>query len=661
MATKQAPKPVTDELLADEYLADLVYDALLERGDPSKVSEITLEIDNPRITFPLVRRIVSDSPRFITIDRQWDLAARYFDRSRPTEGNLRESVDAAGKPMSTIQMATELSAIYRKGAETYFSLLNKAVQNTQTYFKANKSEYGLASWLPLVDAEEEEDVLFDNNLTRARLAPFAEASTNANWSPARYADATLALVEQARQPISHRLLGVLAWLQLREGYDPRKHFEVCLADKRLVWLTGKGGGRWITRAHADRLERILEERGAALAGEDTNEEASPAKGAKSAESTTPSLSVTAQTEAVSTNGATAAKTEPTATVAAVPAAPEVRPLDVSEADLGALLAIATERGGPAEVSELLALRYEVVAGDPSFRSDVDTLTARLKADERFLYVGAGRFREANSLPLFVYSLPDFLSFPDLQFVSMDGEIMDEEIADEGFAGTLRQDILSPLTQDAGDDEGRYTGREPENTSALRLVVKAHHKEIGTFPLCQFSDDFLPGDAPVVEVTIRDANGEAHNVIVNHEIRLAFNWFGLYEALNADSGPVFLLHKTARPFEFRFEAQTETDPLVYVSPARTEELMGLREAAEEGGDMATFDLACEVLANYPKGLDFVQAFTEVNIIRRVTRRKLASILSNYFCFVQKPGQSLWRFDAKMRDRGTDRNKRKYIKR
>jgi hypothetical protein len=276
-------------------------------------------------------------------------------------------------------------------------------------------------------------------------------------------------------------------------------------------------------------------------------------------------------------------------------------------------------------------------------------------------VGAGRFREPNSLPLFVYSIPDFLTFPDLQFISLDGEIMDEEIEDEGFAGTLRAEVVNPLVQDAGDDDGRYTGDQEADASSIRLVLKAHHKEIGTFPLCQVPDGFFPADADVVEITIRDPNGEMHNVIVNNDVRLAFNLFGLYEFLPADSGAVFFLHKTSRPYEFRFEPGEANDPQVYVEPARLSELLGLREQAEESGDLATFDLACEILAHHPKGLDFVQAMTEVNIVRRVTRRKLASILSNYYCFVQKPGQSLWRFDAKKRDLGTDRAKRKYIKR
>jgi len=340
------------------------------------------------------------------------------------------------------------------------------------------------------------------------------------------------------------------------------------------------------------------------------------------------------------------------------------PLDVNESDLRALERIIADRGGAVDAAELLALQYEVVAGDPSFRSDVETLSDRLRADDRFLAVGAGRFREPNSLPLFVYSIPEFLAFPEFQFISMDGEIMDEEIEDEGFIGTLRQDVQSPLSQDAGDDDGRYTGADDARNAddgSIRLVVKAHHKEIGTFPLCQIPDDFFPSDAGVVEIIVRDPSGTAHDVIVNRDIRLAFNLFGLYELLDADSGATFRLHPTARPYEFRFEPLAETDAQIYVAPARIAELLALREQAETGGDMATFDIACEILAHNVKGLDFVQALTEVNIVRRVTRRKLASILSNYYCFVQKAGQPLWRFDARKKDLGTDSAKRKYLKR
>lgn|GEM_PF-944087 len=667
--TKQAEQEKTEKLLADEYLNDLVYDALLERGEAAKISEITLEIDNPRILYPVVRRILNESPRFLIVDRQWDLTARYLDRSHTTERNLVEVIDAAGKPLSAITLATELSTVYSRDSSDYFALIKRAGRNEYTYFATAMGDYGLAKWLPLTDAEEEEDVLFDNHLTLEALAPFAEISEKANWSPERYATATLTIVEQAKYPLSHRLLGVLAWFALRGKYDPLAHINACLADTRLVWLSGKNGGRWITRAFADRLELLLEEEGVA-AGANASEEAEEAVASVpvvspvsppepvTLVSTTPVDVVLVEESLVEV--AEEVVTESVTEPIPVPV-PEVAPLNIADEDLKAIEQIVADRGVAVEATELLALRFEIVPGDPSFRADLNVLQAQLQSDERFLYVGAGRFREPNSLPLFVYELPEFLSFPDLQFVSMDGEIMDEEIEDEGLAGALRQELLNPLAQDAGDDESRYTGDASADAERIRLVVKAHHKEFGTFPLCQIPDGYFPKDADVAEIAIRDPSGQTHDVIINNNIRLGFNLFGLYEYLQADSGGAFYLSKGKRPFEFTFEPAEENDVQVYLTPERMEELLALREQAEESGDVATFDIACEILAHYPKGLDFVQAMTEVNVVRRVTRRKLASILSNYHCFMQKPGQNLWRFDAKKRDLGTDRSMRKYIKR
>ena len=640
-ATKEAERADVAEVLADEYLSDLVYNALLERGEASKASEITLEINNPHITFPIVRRALTDSPRFLSVDRLWNLSARYLDRSRPTERNLLDVLQAAGRPLSTSQIATELSAVYDRPAELYLGLLSKIV-NSDRYFRTPGGDLAPRAWLPLVDADDEEDVLFDNNLTPEQIAPFRKASGDVQWSPSTYAEASRKVVEasQDRGAVPHRVLGVLAWASLGGQYDPLKHLLACLGDSGLVWLSG---GRWITRAKADELEAQLADRAAGMTEEEPAEE--------------PVMAAPAPAAAQIPEAAA----EEVLVPVAAPAVPPRKPLEVTGSDLAAMEQVLADRGAAADAVDLLALQYEVVPGDPSFRDDLAVLSDALKGDPRFLYVGAGRFREPNSLPLYVYTVPEFLHYPDPQFVSLEGEIMDEEIEDEGFAGTLRQEMANPLAQDVGDDAGEYTGDVPADAESLRLVLKAHHKEIGTFPLCQVPDGFFPTDAPVVEVLVRDPSGAAHEVIVNNELRIAFNLFGLYESIAADSGGVFHLHRTARPYEFRFAPDDEEDPQVFLSPARYAELLALREQAEEGGDMATFDIVCEVLAHHAKGLDFVQAMTEVNVVRRVTRRKLASILSNYYCFAQKPGQSLWRYDAKKRDMGTDRTKRKYLKR
>lgn len=669
MATKKMPKadkievatrPLSeadrDNLLANAYLSDLVYDALLERGEASKIAEIAQEINNPLITATAVRSALDAksedtrrSRRFVLMDRIWNLTARYMDVTRSLERNLMDVIRAAGKPLSTAQLASELSVIYNRPSELYFGLLQKVLGNTQLYFKGPGSSYGLAEWLPLVDGENLEEVALDNKLKPEMVTRLLPLTNKVGWSKTTYGDASYKLLSALKgAPVPHRLLGTLAWAAMGESYDPRAHLAACLAESRLVWLSADGKGRWITRETADRLERLLADRAASAV--DEVEEAP--------------LPVAPPVVEVAVEPVTATEPEPVVEeivpVVAEPVVEEAKPLSVSEEDFGLLATIVGERGVPVEVSELLALQYEVMPGDPSFRNDMAVLEAQLKRDARFTYVGAGRFREADTLPPFVYDLPEFLAFPDLQFVSMDGEIMDEEIEDEGFAGSLRQDIFLPLAQDAGDDEGTYTGAALVD-EPLILVVKAHHKEIGTFPLCQVPDGFFPDDAPVVEVTLREEDGTAHDVIINNESRLAFNFFSLYEKIEADSGGCFRIQTTARPYEFRVEVLEETDPQVYLSSERYAELLSTREQAEESGDVATFDIVCELLEEYTKGLDFVQLLTEVNIVRRVTRRKLASILSNYFCFVQKAGTGQWRFDAKKRDMGTDRTKRKYLKR
>ena len=649
-----APRPVvkpktlaaetveTEAQLADAYLADRVYAALLERGEPAKISEITLEIDNSRITFPLVRRALDDASKFALAERQWSLAARYLDTSRPVERTLMDIVRAAGRPLDRITLATELSEVYRRDASIYFSLIDKVVQNPANFFKAKSGEWGLTEWVPLTDGEELIDLLFDNEVARETLDGYAALAKKLDWSDPVGATVALAAKLGVRA-LPNRVVGILAWQALGEKFDPRAYLIAALADDRLTWLSGKGG-RWLTRETVEKLERNLEERGASLADEEHEEPAAP-------------VVVAPPVVEDSTEGEAA----PAPLAAPEPSAPAAPPLEVSEGEIKAMEAYVVERGNAVDAVDILALQYEVTPGDPSFASDLAALAEKLKADERFLYVGAGRFREPESLPPFVHTVPEFLSFPELQFVSMDGEIMDEEIEDEGFIGTLRQDALLPLAQDVSDDEGSYTGGESDESGVVRCVVKAHHKEIGTFPLCQIPDGFFPGDANIVEVTLRDDEGGAHDILVNHELRLLFGFFGLYEKLAHEVGGVFTLKRGGRPFEYRFEALPEQDPQIGITPERVAELLILREQAEESGDVATFDIACEVLDYHPKGLDFVQLMSEVNVIRRVTRRKLASILSNYYCFLQKAGTGQWRYDARKRDLGTDRTKRKYLKR
>ena len=50
-------------------------------------------------------------------------------------------------------------------------------------------------------------------------------------------------------------------------------------------------------------------------------------------------------------------------------------------------------------------------------------------------------------------------------------------------------------------------------------MKAHHKEIGTFPLAQVPPGFFPPEPNIVELTLRDAAGNGYPIYVDYDVQL----------------------------------------------------------------------------------------------------------------------------------------------
>ena len=96
--------------------------------------------------------------------------------------------------------------------------------------------------------------------------------------------------------------------------------------------------------------------------------------------------------------------------------------------------------------------------------------------------------------------------------------------------------------------------------------------------------------------------------------------------------------------------------MFISRNRVNELLTLQERVETE-DLPTYDIIREIMEHYRKGIEFLTLLTEVNIARRVTRRMVASILSEYHCYFQRGGA--WVYDAKKLQQGFDKSKRKYL--
>ena len=340
-----------------------------------------------------------------------------------------------------------------------------------------------------------------------------------------------------------------------------------------------------------------------------------------------------------------------------------KPLEVTEDDAEEISHYFEGREDLVRVPDLLTQIFEIRPGSRTFADDVISLTDYLKGKaDQYQWVGADRFRAPGTLPLFLGQLPESLTFPTLpRFETADGEILDQMLADEAFDEGLRDDILDPIAQDVNDQETADKTRWLDNATAqaphLRLVLKAHHKEIGTFPLAQVPPGFFPTEPPIVELTLRDKAGNSYPFYVDYTVQLVYGLFDVYEVIASDSGAAFHLEKTDKPDEYKFVDNNETDPGVFVSPARMEDLLEFRGEVESGTPISTYDIVRRILDHYRKGCSFLTLLTEVNIVRRTPRRLVASILSGYSAF--HPRANRWTFDPKKEPEGFDKSKTGYI--
>lgn len=623
-ATKKPAAPVgTDPMqaLASDVLTALLHRALVRLGEPARLSEIVRETNEESVTVGLARAVMTEHPlRFVAIDRRWDIAQRYLDKQRPTERTLEELVSIYGGAMPTDAIPGELAHIYGRVREHFDDVAPRLLRGSRFFPVAQGLSYGLRAWLLNIDLEAEDDLLFYNYLSRDILAPFEQGTTGLDWEqdPAGAARQVLALSNGL--PVDNRVVQYLAYKAMKDEFDGAALYDALATDDSFLALSDH---RWLLAEHMDALRAVWRTLAEQVGDVPADE---PAE-------------------------------------AAVKVAAAAQPLQITNEDAGDIRRYFDGREEIVTVGEILANVLEVRAGSRTFAEDAQTLTDYLRAHSAdFLWVGSERFRALGSLPPYIGQLPESLTFPALpRFETADGEVLDQMLSDEAFDDDVLSALLAPVAQDVNDQEPNDATQWPEGVSAespsLRLVLKSHHKEIGTFPLAQVPQGFFPAEPNIVELTLRDNAGNAYFLYIDYNVQLAYGLFDMYENIAAESGAVFTLAKTDKPDEFLFTQENETDADVFVSPTRMEELMELRGEVESDL-VSTYDIIHRILEHYgKKGCSFLTLLTEVNIVRRTPRRLFASILSGYAAFHPRAGR--WTFDAKKEQEGFDKSKTEFI--
>ena len=610
----------TVEQAAMRYLEDQAYSALLGYKEPVRSAEIVGAVGKEEYSAKLVRHVLAASPRFAQIDRRWDLEVRYEDKQRPVERVIREIISEYGRPMSVQQIAIELSSVYERPVEYYEGVAARMLADEEKYFRTSDDLFALREWLLRVTSDSEEDLIFDNELSEEEVGALEKAAAKVDWTAGDVAATAVKFVDAAKAPVCNKLIGLFQWRALGEAFDAVATFDKLIKSDKLVWLSDQ---RWSSKRMVEKYDAMLVKMADRLA-EEIIEEAPQAvvERAEEAEEVAPALSLT-----------------------------------ISERDLDEVAQIVSAEG-VARMPAILETIFEISPGEPIYAVAAEGLGDAMRADPRFVWVGAERWRMADTVPAYANVIPPELEIPTLVFETPEGERLDVELEDEGLEGGLDKEIHNPLVQDIGDQDPITEQDELPPSESARCSLTRHHRMLGTFPLCQIPKTFFPLGPHLIEVTLVDGDKRG-DVWVNRDTGLIYDMGDWYVEDMPESGVLFHLVRTASPDEFQFAYEGKTDPLVLVNPNRIEELLALAEEARQR-EMTTFELMCRIMPYHRKGVPFITLFTELNIARRTTRRLVASILSSYYAFYQKPKSALWHFDEKKVDQGFKKAKRKYVR-
>lgn len=595
------------ETIAQAYLRATVASALLTSREPAKMSELQDACALPSLDMDILRYVLgSNSDLFTSTERRWTISSRYEDQSRPVHALVEGILRSTGRPVSLEPLAYLLADVYHRVPQSMAVAIYRLSE--QHFFRLPGNRIGLREWLLRTDYDSAEDVAFYNYVDLAEAQERLEQHPQFDGSP----QSVVALVEDVGTPLSSRLVAFLQWLRDPESFDPVKAYQTILEAEGLVPIPLKG---------TDVLEPVIHWASAKW--------------------------VRGWIEAVRPKAKQMASM-----LAQLMAEPLV--LSVEEVESTVQHVLQSPKRVTAE--ELAQRFFDLTPSDPTYAGDLETIVGSLRQDERIMWLGGTRFVNPQNLPPYLFEVPESLRYPEVQFYTEEGEPLEIDLEDEGLSGTLRSDIMDPVAQDVGDEEEEKLTIFPIPES-VQCVVKALHKEIGTFPLCQIPQGFFQAEPNFQQITLIDeTTGERYTeVYVNQAERLLYGLLDWYVTREAVSGLVFTLSRTDDPFVFKVRWEETLDQRVHLSRSRYEELLDMSTRMAQ--TYSTFDIICEILS-HRGGMEFLNVLSEVNVIRRTKCRRVASVLSAFQAFYLRGG--VWHLDEKKRDAGIDRAKRKHIR-
>jgi hypothetical protein len=595
-----------EESFARSYVDRLILEKLTEMEAAVKLSELADRLSKEGIGLATVRSLLASNPEvFAYHERRWIPASRILGTGRPLNEQIAIILHGFGAPMALDLLISELSRLRRIDEETTRAQVQRIADTDERFVLDSSGRLSLTTWGFVAKDEKTERAFALNKVDAEEFEKAAKKLEKVDWTQPQAIEEALKIAA----PISLKLLGAVAWSVLNPQ-DPRSIHQYDSRELLANAVTVDG--------YVFASDGVL------------YPEAEAKKWISAAVKLADKLAPTVELD-------------------------DAAPIEVKKEDVDRMVAKVLGSEASTTAIKILEEFYEITPSNKTYPDDMSNLMESLQKDNRVQWVGGDRFRKAGDIPEFIEDVPEPFSFVTSDVKDEDGELIDVELTDDGLSSSLRKLLSHPLATDVLDEDIQPAPKTmPES---VRLVLKSIHRELGTFPLCQLPTNWLDSEPRTQELIFADSSGKELQVWVNHEARLMFGLVEWWFDQPIESGAVFTLTKTTKPNVFEFAWMDQPDPVVYISSQRMEELRQIGARAE---GMSTLDILVEVMGHWPKGADYLTILAEVNVVRRSSRRLVASLLSSYQCFYQRSGSPVWHYDAKKLEQGFDKTKRKFVK-
>lgn len=606
---KLAPlKP--EDLFNRSYADRLILEQLTELEAVVKLSELADRLQDHGIGVGAVRSLLaSNEARFAYSERRWVPATRVTADGRPVHALVHEILTNFGAPVRIELLAKEVARSQGRTEESAYGLIDRLLERDPRFVEvidaSDNASAALTEWGFNVTDEPFERGLALNQVSIEELEAVKAKVGHLNFREA----GSIAAAVKLAAPVRLKVLGAAVWSFLND-FDPRS---VLLYNAKDFYSQAVAVPGYVIAADGSLYPEAEAKKWVAAA-------------VRLADKIAPTVDVE-----------------------------DAAPIDIKVEDVEKFVAKISASQQSITATKLLEDAYEITPGTKSFPDDMANLMTALKAQSSIRWVGGDRFQKAGLAPDWITTVPEPFEFVETDFTNEEGDLVDVELNDDGLSTTLRKLLTHPLATDVLDEEIQLAPKTmPEQ---VRLVLKAIHRELGTFPLSQIPTGWLFAEPSIQELIVIDPQGRELQVWVNTETRLMYNWLEWWFEQPTESGAVFTLTKTNKPNVLEFAWLDQPDPVVYISSQRMEEL---RTIGADADAKSTLDLLTEVMAHWPKGADYLAILAELNVVRRSSRRLVASLLSSYQCFYQRSGSPVWHFDPKKVEAGFDKTKKKFIK-